>query len=123
MQQMRACKLRLYENLSSLPDVLVNGPAIDAGAGHILNLSFLGVRGEVLLHALSERGVYVSTGSACSAHKKGKNRVLSAMGLSAERQEGAIRFSFCPFTTLEEIDAASSAVTEIVTQLRRYKRR
>ncbi|MDO4572519.1 MAG: cysteine desulfurase family protein [Clostridia bacterium] len=123
MQRMRACKTRLYKNLSALPDVLVNGPAPDAGAGHILNMSFMGVRGEVLLNALSDRGILVSTGSACSAHRKGNNRVLSAIGVTGARQEGAIRFSFCPFTTLEEIDTASAAVTEIVTQLRRYKRR
>jgi cysteine desulfurase len=122
-KQMRACKTRLHANLSALPEVFVNGPPPEAGAGHILNLSFVGVRGETLLNALSERGIYVSTGSACSAHKHSKSRTLAALNISAARQESAIRFSFCPFTTIEEIDTASAAITELVAQLRRYKRR
>lgn len=122
-KQMRACKARLHDNLAALPEVFVNGPPPEAGAGHILNLSFVGVRGETLLNALSERGIYVSTGAACSAHKQSKSRALAALNISAARQESAIRFSFCPFTTLEEIDTASAAIAELVTQLRRYKRR
>lgn len=120
---MRACKLRLAQALTSLPDVLVNGPAPSQGAPHILNLSFLGVRGEVLLHALEQKEIYVSTGSACSARKKGKNRILSAMGIVGERQEGAIRFSLCPFNTLEEMDIVADAVSEELRLLRKYKRR
>lgn len=123
IKQLRACKNRLYNRLSVLPDVFVNGPSVENGAGHILNMSFMGVRGEVLLHALSERGIYVSTGSACSAHSKGKNRVLSAIGINGARQEGAIRFSFSPFNTIEEMDTAAIAVIETVEKLRRYKRR
>lgn len=121
--QMQACKKRLYENMSTLPDVMLNGPAVEEGAPHILNLSFMGVRGAVLLNALSQRGVYVATGSACSSHKKGKNRILSASGIEGARQEGAIRFSFCPFNTLEEVDTASDILAEQVAFLRRYKRR
>ena len=120
---MRACKTRLHDNLSALPDVFVNGPSVDAGACHILNMSFVGVRGETLLNVLSERGICVSTGAACSAHKQSKSRTLAALKISAERQESAIRFSVCPFTTLEEIDTASAAISELVALLRRYKRR
>ncbi len=122
-QNMRACKLRFVENLASLPDVLVNGPAPAEGAPHILNMSFLGVRGEVLLHALAEKKIYVSTGSACSARKKGKNRVLNAMGVTGERQEGAIRFSFSAFNTPAEMDAAAAAIADLLGQLRRFRRR
>ncbi len=120
---MRECKRRLYGNLTSLPDVVLNGPDIDEGAPHILNLSFLGVRGEVLLHALEEKGIYVSTGSACSARRAGKNRILTAMGITGERQEGAIRMSLCPFNTLDEMDQASAAIEEQLRFLRRFKRR
>lgn len=123
IEQMRACKLRLAAHIEGIPDALFNGPQPALGAPHILNASFLGVRGEVLLHALEQKGVLVSTGSACSAHKKGKNRVLSAMGVEGQRQEGAIRFSFCPFNTPEEMDRAAEALFETVTFLRRYKRR
>ena len=123
IEQMRACKLRLWQNLSTLPDVFLNGPAPGEGAPHILNVSFPGVRGEVLVNALSEREIYVSTGSACSTHKKGQNRIHAAMGISGARAEGALRFSLCPFNTLEEMDAASAALSEQVTFLRRFQRR
>lgn len=117
------CKRRLADGLLAIPDAIVNGPSVEDGAPHVLNVSFPGIRGEVLLNALSEREIYVSTGSACSAHKKGKNRVLEAMGVTAARAEGAIRFSLCPFNTLEEMDAAATAVAEQVSFLRRFQRR
>ena len=120
---MRACKLRLWQNLSTIPDVLLNGPAPEAGAPHIINVSFPGVRGEVLVNALSEREIYVSTGSACSTHKKGQNRIHAAMGISGVRAEGALRFSLCPFNTTEEMDAAATALSEQVLFLRRFQRR
>lgn len=123
VKRMRACKHRLWQNLSALSDVFVNGPAPEESAAHILNVSFLGVRGEVLVNALSEREIYVSTGSACSTHKKGQNRIHAAMGIPAARAEGAIRFSFCPFNTLEEMDAAAAAILEQVSFLRRFQRR
>ena len=122
-ENMRTCKLRLAENLLALPDVLINGPAPEEGAPHILNVSFLGVRGEVLLHALEEKKIYVSTGSACSAHKKGKNRILNAMGVTGERQRGAIRFSFSAFNTPGEMDETAAAIADLLGLLRRFKRR
>ena len=120
---MRSCKMRLAKNLTELPDVLLNGPTPEQGAPHILNASFMGVRGEVLLHALEEKEIYVSTGSACSAHKKGRNRILNAMGVIGDRQEGAIRFSFCPFNTIEEMDVVAEEISTIIAMLRRFKRR
>ena len=123
LRQMRACKERLAENLLVIPDAVVNGPSVARGAGHILNVSFPGVRGETLLNALSEREIYVSTGSACSAHKRGKNRVLNAIGVTGARQDGAIRFSFCPANTVGEMDEVATATAELVTFLRKYKRR
>ncbi|MBR0113829.1 MAG: cysteine desulfurase [Firmicutes bacterium] len=122
-QSMRACKRRLYEDLMTIPDVVLNGPSLDEAAPHILNLSFLGVRGEVLLHALEQFDVCVSTGSACAARKAGKNRILTAAGIIGPRQEGAIRFSLCPFNTLEEMDRAAQIVSEQVKFLRKYRRR
>lgn len=116
-------KLRLAKNLSFIRDAYINGPEPSLGAPHILNVSFLGVRGEVLLHALEEKGIYVSTGSACSTHKKGKNRILNAMGVVGDRQEGAIRFSICPFNTEGEMDIAADVIEEQLAFLRRFKRR
>lgn len=116
-------KLRLAKNLSFIRDAYINGPEPSLGAPHILNVSFLGIRGEVLLHALEEKGIYVSTGSACSAHKKGKNRILNAMGVVGDRQEGAIRFSICPFNTEGEMDITADVIEEQLAFLRRFKRR
>ena len=121
--QMRSVKERLWRNLSTLPDVYLNGPAIGEGAPHILNISFAGVRGEVLLHALESFDVIVSTGSACAAKKQGKNRVLQAVGITGARQDGAIRFSFSPFNTVKEADDAANIIAEQIGLLRRYKRR
>ena len=123
IDHIRACKLRLAKNLLAIPDALVNGPTPEDGAPHILNVSFPGVRGEVLVNALSERSICVSTGSACSTHKKGQNRILAAMDITGARAEGAIRLSLCPFNTLEEMDAASGALKEQVAFLRRFQRR
>lgn len=120
---MRACKLRLAANIGAIGDTLVNGPSPENGAPHILNISIMGVNGEVLLGALSQRGILVSTGSACAARKKGKNRVLLAMGVCGDRQAGAVRFSLCPFLTFQEIDEAASVIADVAANLRKYKRR
>ena len=61
--------------------------------------------------------------SACAARKAGKNRILTAAGIIGSRQEGAIRFSFCPFNTVEEMDKAAQIVSEQVKFLRKYRRR
>ena len=122
IENMMACKLRLAENLKSVPDALINGCSPEKGAPHILNVSFMGVRGEVLLHTLADKGIYVSTGSACSTHKKG-NRILDAMGIKGERQDGAIRFSLCAHTRIEDMDTAAEAIADALTTLRRFRRR
>lgn len=121
--QMQTCKLRLAENLRNLPDVQINGPDPQWGAPHILNFSVLGVRGEVMLHALAEKGILVSTGSACASRKMGKNRILSAAGIVGERQNSALRVSLCPFNTVEEMDITAETIIALATLLRRYKRR
>ena len=118
-----AVKKRLFENLSRIRDVRLNGPSLEEAAPHILNMSFMGVRGEVLLNALSEKGLCVSTGSACAAHKRGKNRILNAMGITGDRQDGAIRFSFSHYNTTAEADTAAQMIEEQVAFLRRFKRR
>ena len=122
-EKMFALKLRLAEGLlRALPESRINGPAPELGSPHILNVSFP-VRGEVLLHALEGEGILVSTGSACSSHKRQASPVLTAMGLDPQRLEGAIRFSLCPFNTLEEIDRTIESTTRCVQMLKRFKRR
>ncbi len=123
IDHMRMCKIRLATNLLQVPDAVVNGPSPEAGAPHILNISFLGVKGEVMLHALEERSILVSTGSACSSKKKGPNRVLASIGVTGDRAESAIRFSLSPANTPEEMDFASEVVATLVKKLRRYQPR
>lgn len=120
---MRRLKKSLAGGLLTIPDVYVNGPTVDGGAAHILNVSFMGVRGEVLLHALESKGIIVSTGSACSSHKKGKNRVLASIGVEGERAEGAIRFSLSADNTEREIQITAETTAALVRDLRRFKRR
>lgn len=120
---MRRMKKTLACGLLTIPDTLVNGPGPDTGAAHILNVSFLGIRGEVLLHALESKGIMVSTGSACSSHKKGKNRVLASIGVEGERAEGAIRFSLCADNTDREMQITAETTAALVRELRRFKRR
>ncbi|MBE6030063.1 MAG: cysteine desulfurase [Clostridiales bacterium] len=85
----------------------------------VLNISFLGTRGEVILHTLEQSGIYVSTGSACSSNKKGQSHVLTAMGLKDKEIEGAIRFSFSEENTIEEMDYVLDKLKEAVLRFRK----
>lgn len=119
-----AKKLRLIEKVrSSVPDVIVNGPDPEKAAPHIVNLGFPNVRGEVMLHALEGDGVYVSTGSACSSKKLKVSGVLTAMGISPQVAEWAVRFSLSPHTTDEEIDYAAQRIGVQYDHLKRFQRR
>lgn len=118
-----ALKLALAERLLAIGGAAVNGPQPACGAPHILNLSFEGVRGEVLLRSLSEEGVYVSTGSACGARQRKPSAVLKAIGLEDNRVESAIRFSLSTMNTMEEIDRAADTVASQVRRLRAFRRR
>lgn len=121
-QRMRELKERLKNGiLSEIPNTVLNGP--EDGAPHILNISFLGTKAEVLLHALEMHGIYVSTGSACSSHKNAKSHVLLAMGKTPEEIEGAIRFSLSPFLSFEDIDYTVEVLKKEVNELRKYVRR
>ena len=100
-----------------IKDIKINSP--EDGCPAVLNVSFLGTRGEVLLHTLEQDGIYVSTGSACSSNKKGQSHVLKAMGLTDREIEGAIRFSFGRYNTLQELDVVLEKVKAAVARFRR----
>lgn len=108
--------------LASIPEIRINTP-LENAAPHILNVSFRGVKGEVLLHSLEEKGIFVSTGSACSAKKLLVSNVLKALGLSKSELEGGIRFSFSVNNTQEEISKVIAVTSTIVEELRKYARR
>lgn len=121
---LRAMKMYMIERFSAAVDgLLINGPAPENAAPHIVNLSFPGVRGEVMLHALEAEEIYASTGSACSSKKLKVSAVLTAMGIAPSRAECALRFSISPFTTREEIDYAAEKLEKIYNQLKRFQRR
>lgn len=129
--RLAALRDRLAEGIrKAVPWARLNGPlaASPTGAGaaaapHILSVAFPGLRGEVLVHALEERGVYASTGAACSARRREPSHVLRALGLDAAAVEGTLRFSLSPLNGEEEVDAAAAAVGEAVAALRGYVRR
>ncbi|MFR7989474.1 MAG: cysteine desulfurase family protein [Anaerovoracaceae bacterium] len=100
-----------------IEDLRINTPADSVPS--VLNVSFLGTRGEVLLHTLEQDGIFVSTGSACSSNKKGRSHVLAAMGLSDKEIEGAVRFSFSEFNTVKEMDYVLEKTKNAVTRFRK----
>ena len=104
--------------------VVIHGPADpDKTAPYILNASFVGIRSEVLLHTLEDKGIYVSAGSACSTHKRSGSPTLTALGCPEKEKESAIRFSFSEMTTEEEIGYTLQALREILPMLRRFIRK
>ncbi len=119
--RMTELKARFLNKLTSaLDDVVVNSPG--ASLCSILNLSFLGVKSEVLLHVLESKGIYVSTGSACNSKKNKFSYVLKAMGLKDNIIDSALRFSLSAFTTAEEMDYAADVLIKEVPILRKIMR-
>lgn len=120
IEHVKSMKKHFLERLKELNGVYINSPDDDQHIGNILNVSFEGVRGEVLLHALEDYNIFVSTGSACSSKKGGhENYVLPAIGLKKALIEGTIRFSFSYMNTIEEIDYTIDALKKILLFLRR----
>ena len=92
------------------------------GAPHIISASFEGVRSEVLLHALEEKGIYVSAGSACATNRPHVSSTLTAIGLRKDLLDSTIRFSMSTSTTREELEYTLSALSELLPTLRRFTR-
>ena len=92
-------------------------------APHVVSCGFEGLsRSEVLLHALEEKGVYVSSGSACSSNHPDISGTLTAIGTENKYLNSTLRFSFAPTTTDEEIDYALKCLKELLPVLRKYTR-
>jgi cysteine desulfurase len=111
-------KKRLYEGLTQVEGIVVNSP-LEYTSPYILSISAPFLRGEVLLRYLSEKGVCVSTGSACSSNSTKDSHVLSAMGLSQKEIKGSVRLSLSPMTSDDEIAYALEAMKEAFSFLRR----
>ncbi|MEE1312966.1 MAG: cysteine desulfurase family protein [Lachnospiraceae bacterium] len=119
MEKIRELKEDFLSQVMELPDVKNNS----GDAPHIASVSFKGVRSEVLLHALEEKGVYVSSGSACSSNKPAISGTLKAIGLTKEYYDSTLRFSFCIFNTKEEVAYAVNCLRELLPILRRFTRK
>ena len=125
LDRMYALKQRLADGISTMENVRINGLCGRDSAPHVLSVSFAGVRSEVLLHALEEREIYVSAGSACASNHPDTagSATLRAIGLPKELLNSTIRFSLSVFTTEEEIDYTVQVLHELVPMLRRFTRR
>ena len=102
---------------------LIPGADLRETAPHMVSVSVAGVRSEVLLHALEDKGIYISAGSACASNKPQTSGTLKAIGLQKEFWDSTIRFSFSIFTTREEIDYTLNVLYDMIPMLRKYTRR
>lgn len=117
-----ALRNAFIEALSTMDGVTVNGKKTDENAPHIVSVSVEGVRAEVLLHTLEDRGIYVSAGSACSSNKPAVSATLKAIRVPSQLLDSTVRFSFSVNTTKEEIDYALSVMKEVIPMLQKYTR-
>lgn len=121
-ERMYRLREKLTEGVLDLGNIKVNGCPGREGAPHVASVSFRGVRSEVLLHALEDRGICVSAGSACAAKHPRPSETLKAIGVERPLLESTLRFSLSPFTTEEEIVYTLQTLHEIVPVLRKYSR-
>lgn len=103
---------------NTIKDITFNG---ENTSPYLLNVSFLGVRAEVLLHTLESHGIMVSSGSACSSNHPMPSPTLTAMGCTKEQIDGAVRFSFSRYTTLDEVETCCQVLQREVPLLRKFR--
>lgn len=121
LSHMRLLRDELKRLLMEIPGAICITP--DCCAPHILNIAFPGMRGEVLLHLLEQKEIYVATGSACSSKKAGYSRIHRALGIPKPISECALRLSLCPENTLEEVHQLKEAIQEILGKYQKFIRR
>ena len=112
----------LVAGMQAFDGVTINGASGRAAAPHIVSVSFAGIRAEVLLHALEDRQIYVSTGSACSSNHPAISGTLKAIGVKPELLDATVRFSLSVDSTREEADYVLAQLAELLPQLRRFRR-
>ena len=120
--RMRELKAHFIEGVQEIEDITIHGLYDETSAPHIISVGFAGIRSEVLLHALEEKGIYVSSGSACASNHPQISGVLKGIGAGQEYLDATLRFSMSEFTTLEEIDYTLETLYNIVPVLRKYTR-
>ena len=119
---MRAMKEHFIEGVKQIPDTTIHGLYDETSAPHIISVGFAGIRSEVLLHALEDKGIYVSSGSACASNHPQISGVLKGIGAGQQFLDATLRFSLSEFNTMEEIDYTLDTLYNIVPMLRKYTR-
>lgn len=120
MTELKDC---LIDELSKFDGVTINSQKGNVGAPHIVSASFENVRSEVLLHALEDKGIYISAGSACSSNRPAVSETLKAMGIDSKLLGSTVRFSFCELNKKEEIDYCIEQLKVMLPVLKKYVRR
>ncbi|GFI21872.1 cysteine desulfurase IscS [Lachnospiraceae bacterium] len=123
IEYLYSIKERFVKGVSALEGIRLNGPVGRDGAPHVVSVSIQGVRSEVMLHALEDKGIYVSAGSACSSNKPSVSATLKAIGVEKQYLDATLRFSFSLYTTEAEIDYTVKCLGELLPMLRRYTRK
>lgn len=127
VNRLYSLKEYFIQGITKLEGIQINGLTEDGDlrrtAPHVVSVSVAGVRSEVLLHALEDKGIYISAGSACASNKPQTSATLKAIGLQREYWDSTIRFSFSVFTTKEEIDYTLQVMYDMIPMLRKYTRR
>ena len=123
MEYLYSIKERFVKGVSALEGIRLNGPVGRDGAPHVVSVSIQGVRSEVMLHALEDKGIYVSAGSACSSNKPSVSATLKAIGVEKQYLDATLRFSFSLYTTEAEIDYTVKCLSELLPVLSRYTRK
>lgn len=122
MEQLIGLKDYFISRIGEIPETVVNSLPGKEGAPQIVSVSFPGVRSEVLLHALEDKGIYVSSGSACSSNHPAISGTLKAVGVKRELLDSTLRFSFGMFNTREEADYTIEVLKELLPVLTKYRR-
>ena len=122
VENMRALKAHFIEEVTKIPQTTIHGLYDETSAPHIISVGFAGIRSEVLLHALEDKGICVSSGSACASNHPAVSGVLKGIGTRKEYLDATLRFSMSEFTTREELDYTLDTLNELVPVLRRYTR-
>jgi len=122
VEHMYRLRETFVQGVSMMDGVTVNGKPGRESTCHVVSVSFEGVRSEVLLHALEDKGICVSAGSACASNHPQVSKTLKAIGVEKHLLDSTLRFSFSVFTTMEEIEYTLQALREILPVLRKYSR-
>lgn len=122
IQKLIGLKDYMTDRLGEIEGTVINSKKGEASAPQIVSVSFEGVRSEVLLHALEDKGIYVSSGSACSSNHPGISGTLKGIGVAQKLLDSTIRISFSIFNTKEEVDYTIDVLKKLVPVLRRYQR-